>query len=89
MGLPFTNSHLVVPHPALYSAPGSLPLVWPLAPCTCRAVCRVRCSPKGPKLGFEYLPTYKICIACTAFPLSPSGLNNTRRWVVIYPARYP
>ena len=21
--------------------------------------CRVKCSPKGPKLGFEYLPTYK------------------------------
>ena len=55
MGLPFTNSHLVVPHPVLYSAPRSLPLVWPLAPRTCR----VTCSPKGPKLGFEYLPTYK------------------------------
>ena len=55
MGLPFTNSHLVVPHPVLYSALGLLPLVWPLAPRTCR----VRCSPKGPKLGFEYLPTYK------------------------------
>ena len=30
--------------------------------------CRVRCFPKGPKLGFEYLPTYKtlhcVCIAC-------------------------
>ena len=53
MGLPFTNSHLVVPHPV--SAPGSLPLVWPLAPRTHR----VKCSPKGPKLGFEYLPIYK------------------------------
>ena len=34
--------------------------------------CRVRCSPKGPKLGFEYLLTYKtlhcVCTACTAFP---------------------
>ena len=34
--------------------------------------CRVRCSPKGPKLGFEYLPTYKnlhyVRTACTAFP---------------------
>ena len=30
--------------------------------------CRVKCSPKGPKLGFEYLPTYKtlhrVCTAC-------------------------
>ena len=34
---------------------------------------RVRCSPKGPKLGFEYLPTYKnlhrVRTACMAFPL--------------------
>ena len=33
---------------------------------------RVGCSPKGPKLGFEYLPAYKTlhCVrtACTAFP---------------------
>ena len=29
------------------------------------AACHVKCSPKGPKLGFEYLPTYKI--------LSPSA----------------
>ena len=80
MGPPFTNSHLVVPHPVLYSAPGSLPLVWPLAP----RACRVRCSPKGRKLGFEYLLTYKTCTvcvlcvrclrtACTAFP------QNTHR----------
>ena len=26
-------SHLVVPPPILHSVPGSLPLVWPLAPC--------------------------------------------------------
>ena len=33
--------------------------------------CRVRCSPKAPKLGFEYFPTYKtlhyVRSACTAF----------------------
>ena len=83
MGLPFTNSYLVVPHPVLYSAPGLLPLVWPLALHTRRARAasgappsRVRCSPKGPKLGFEYLPTYKtlhyVRTACTAFPQSES-----------------
>ena len=47
MGLPFTNSHLVVPHPVLYSAPGSLPLVWPLAP---RAHC-VRAASGAPQRG--------------------------------------
>ena len=35
--------------------------------------CRVKCSPKGPKIMFEYLPTCKTlhCVrtACTAFPL--------------------
>ena len=34
--------------------------------------CRVRCSPKGSKLGFEHLPTYKTlhCVrtACTRSP---------------------
>ena len=37
--------------------------------------CRVTCYPKGPKLGFEHLPTYKTlhCVgtACTAFLQPP------------------
>ena len=47
MGLPFTNSHLVVPHPVLYSALGSLPLVWPLAPRTRRARAASGAPPRG------------------------------------------
>ena len=31
-------SHVVAPHPVLYSAPGLLPLVWPLAPCATSCV---------------------------------------------------
>ena len=67
MGLPFTNSHLVVPHPVLCSAQGSLPLVWPLALHTRRALATSG-APPGPKLGFECLPTYKtlhcVCTTC-------------------------
>ena len=47
MGLPFTNSHLVVPHPVLYSAPHLLPLVWPLAPRTRPAHAALGAPPKG------------------------------------------
>ena len=32
-------------------------------------VCRIRCSPKGPKLGFEYLPTYKTLHCVHSIPL--------------------
>ena len=60
MGLPFTNSHLVVPHPVLYSTPGLLPLVWPAH--RAHAALGAPRPPKGPKLGRKYLPTYKILL---------------------------
>ena len=31
--------------------------------------CRVRCSPKGPKLGFQYLLTYKTVHCVHGIPL--------------------
>ena len=46
--------------------------------------CRVTCSPKGPKLGFEYLLTYKtlhsVRTVCTAFPLTTRGISRHLRW---------
>ena len=32
--------------------------------------CRVTCSPKGPKLGFKYLPTYKTLHCVHGIPPS-------------------
>ena len=48
-------------------------LVWAKRPNLCAAhaprACRVRYSPKGPKLGFEYLPTYKTLHCVHGIPL--------------------
>ena len=51
--------------------------------------CRVRCSPKGPKLGLEYLPAYKTLhyvhgIPILAPPKSENALNGLfcdQKWV--------
>ena len=52
--------------------------------------CRVRCSPKGPKLGFKYLPTFKTlhCVrtACTAFPKqrnAPPSVFCADNWAAV------
>ena len=36
--------------------------------------CRVRCSPKGSKLGFEYLPTYKTLHCVHGIPRVPQHM---------------
>ena len=38
---------------------------------------RVRCSPKGPKLGFEYLPAYKTLHCVHGIPFDSIPRSTT------------
>ena len=59
MGLPFTNSHACCTSPSfVFGARFATPLM-PLGTVHAPRACCLRCSPKGPKLEFQYLPAYK------------------------------